>query len=265
MEPHQIYIKTAKGLEEIQSRTCKLPAHLRRLLIMVDGRSTAAELISRLTSLGHIEPELAELEAGGFIAHPGSGAGASSVASPAATPAFNLDEAKQSIRSILLDTMGPAAGYRIDCVEAVTTLDQLQVELDTLHDLLPKLLPRSKAEPAWRQLEPVALELEQRLSSQARSATPGTRPSSGGAALPVPPEFNLAKAKNVIRFTLLGALGPTAARRIERIEATTTTEELRLELDAIRDMLPKALSRRQAEQAWRQLEPIMISISAPPL
>ena len=179
MELHQVYIKTARGLEEVQSRTYKLSAHLRRLLIMVDGRSTAAELIGRLTTLGNIELELAELEAGGFIARPGSGSSAPGAASPATSPEFNLDEAKQSIRS-------------------------------------------------------------------------------------VQPGFNLAKAKGVIRFTLLGALGPTAARRIERIDATTTPEELRLELDAIRDMLPKALSRRQAEQAWRQLEPIMISITAAP-
>ncbi len=79
-----------------------------------------------------------------------------------------------------------------------------------------------------------------------------------------PPVFNLDKAKSVIRFTLLGAMGPTAARRIERIEATTTPEQLRLELDAVRDMLPKVLSKRQAEQAWRQLEPIMVSLKTPP-
>ena len=260
MELHQVYIKTAKGLEEIQSRTYKLPPHLRRLLIMVDGRSTTAELIGRLTALGNIELELAELEAGGFIAYPGAGSGAPDATSPATPPAFNLDEAKQSIRSILLDAMGPAAAYRIECVEAVTTLDQLRAELNTLHDLLPKLLSRSQAEQVWRQLEPVALALERRLPSQARGAPPVTKP----AALPTQTEFNLAKAKGVIRFTLLGALGPTAARRIERIEATTTPEELRLELDAIRDMLPKALSRRQAEQTWRQLEPIMTSITAPP-
>ena len=263
MELHQVYIKTAKGLEEIQSRTCKLSAHLRRLLIMVDGRSTAAELIGRLTALGDIQPALIELEAGGFIAHPGSGSSAPSAASPAPSPGFNLGEAKQSIRSILLDAMGPAAAYRIECVEAVTTPDQLQIELDTLHDLLPKLLPRPQAEQAWRQLEPVTLALERRSPSQAHSAMPGTKPAAA-TTLPSQPEFNLAKAKAVIRFTLLGALGPTAARRIERIDATTTPEELRLELDAIRDMLPKALSRRQAEQAWRQLEPILTSITAPP-
>ena len=263
MELHRIYVKTAKGLEEVQSRTYKLSSHLRRLLIMVDGRSTAAELISRLTALGGIESELAELEAGGFIVRPGPDPSAPDAAASAAPPTFNLNEAKQSIRSILLNAMGPAAGYRIECVEAVTTLGQLQVELDTLHDLLPKLLSRPQAEQVWHQLEPVALELERRSSSQAHDVAPPDQ--SASASVPsAHPEFNLDKAKGFIRFTLLGALGPSAARRIERIEATTTPEELRLELDAIRDMLPKVLSRRQAEQTWRQLEPIMISIAAPP-
>lgn len=73
------------------------------------------------------------------------------------------------------------------------------------------------------------------------------------------------KAKEFIRFILLGTMGPTAERRINRIEATTTPEALRVELDAIHDMLPKVLSKQEAQRAWRQLEPLMVSISTPPL
>ena len=58
MELRQVFIKTAKGQEEIQTRTHKLPAHLRRVLIMVDGHSTAAEMIGRLAALGDIELDL---------------------------------------------------------------------------------------------------------------------------------------------------------------------------------------------------------------
>ena len=50
--------------------------------------------------------------------------------------------------------MGPAAEYRIECIEAVTTPEQLRVELDTLRDLLSKVLPQRQAEQAWEQLEP---------------------------------------------------------------------------------------------------------------
>lgn len=93
------------------------------------------------------------------------------------------------------------------------------------------------------------------------SVAPG---AESGSANPTHAEFNLEKAKGFIRYILFGAMGPTAERRINRVEATNTAEELRLELDAIRDMLPKVLSKQEAQQAWRQLEPIMLSITAPP-
>ena len=254
MQLNQIYSKTAKGLEEIQTRIHKLPAHLRRLLIMVDGHSTAAEMISRLTTLGEVELELDQLATDGFIAVLASKPAAPDPTAPPAPPAFNLDQAKSRIYSILLATMGPAAAHRIECVEAAATPEQLRVELEVIRDILSKVLSKSQAEQAWQQLEPMMPPLERQASIPHHGATP-----SATAA----PTFNLDKAKGFIRSILLGAMGPTAARRIERIEATTTPEELRLELDAIRDMLPKVISKRQAEQTWRQLEPLMLSINAP--
>lgn len=253
MQLNQIYSKTAKGLEEIQTRTHKLPAHLRRLLIMVDGHSTAAEMIGRLTTLGEVELELDQLATDGFIAVLASKPAAPDPTAPPAPPAFNLDQAKSRVYSILLATMGPAAAHRIECVEAAATPEQLRVELEVIRDILSKVLSKPQAEQAWQQLEPM-MPPERQASIQPQGIT-----SSSTAA----PTFNLDKAKGFIRSILLGAMGPTAARRIERIEATTTPEELRLELDAIRDMLPKVISKRQAEQTWRQLEPLMLSINAP--
>ena len=284
MELNKVYIKTAKAQEEIQNRTYKLSANLRRLLIMVDGRSTAADMTGRLTMLGDVMAGLVELETGGFIATlaprvpaPAPAATPEPVSQPA-QPAFNLDPAKHVIQSALLSAIGPAAEYWIECVEATATPDQLRIEFDAIRELLPRLLSPSQAEQAWRQMEPVMLSLERWLANSTASANPSP-PAPGApapstpapnalapdapASGPAPPEFNLDKAKGVIRFTLLGAMGPTAARRIERIKATTTPEQLRAELDGIHDMLPKVLSKRQAEQTWRQLEPIMLSIDSP--
>ena len=284
MELNKVYIKTAKAQEEIQNRTYKLSANLRRLLIMVDGRSTAADMTGRLTMLGDVMAGLVELETGGFIATlaprvpaPAPAATPEPVSQPA-QPAFNLDPAKHVIQSALLSAIGPAAEYWIECVEATATPDQLRIEFDAIRELLPRLLSPSQAEQAWRQMEPVMLSLERWLANSTASANPSP-PAPGApapstpapnalapdapASGPAPPEFNLDKAKGVIRFTLLGAMGPTAARRIERIKATTTPEQLRAELDGIHDMLPKVLSKRQAEQIWRQLEPIMLSIDSP--
>lgn len=271
MQLNLIYTKTAKGLEEIQTRIHKLPAPLRRLLIMVDGHSSAADLIGRLTMLGDVQLALEQLAAGGFITVPAIHPVPDSAELPT-LPEFNLDQAKSLIYSVLIGAMGPAAEHRIECVKAATAPEQLRTELEVIRDILTKMLSKAQAEQVWQQLEPIMLALDRRASFQ--SQEPVTRPirsankpvadsASDVSALPEQAIFNLDKAKSFIRFTLLGAMGPSAARRIERIEAATTAEHLRLELDAIRDMLPKVLSKRQAEQTWRQLEPIMLSLHTP--
>ncbi len=276
MELNQVYLKTAKGQEEILNRAYKLSANLRRLLIMVDGRSTAADMASRLTMLGDVAAALVELEIGGFIATstpraPAPVPAAPDSAPPSTHPGFNLDAAKNVIKSALLSAIGPAADYWIECVEATTTPEQLRIEFDAIHELLPRLLAEPQAEQTWRQMEPVMLSLDRWLANRASSATPPPSPPAPvdptprAVPPPAPAEFNLDKAKDVIRRTLLEAMGPTAIRRVERIDGATTVEKLRVELDGIHDMLPKVLSKRQAEQVWRQLEPIMQSLTTVPL
>ena len=262
MDLNQIYTKTAKGLEEIQNRTYKLPAHLRRLLIMVDGHSTAAEMISRLTTLGDVELSLDQLAVGGFIAAPAS---PSAMPDPKSRPeplAFSLDDAKTQISIVLRAAMGPMAEHRIECVEVAATVDQLRVELDVLRDLLPKVLSKAQAEQAWQQLEPIMLPLERRAAARALEAAPSV------PAPPAPPVFNLDKVKGLIRSTLLGAMGPAASHRIELIDSVTTPDQLRIELNAVCDLLPKVLSKKQAEHTWKQLETIVLAeeqqAAAPP-
>jgi hypothetical protein len=73
-------------------------------------------------------------------------------------------------------------------------------------------------------------------------------------------EFNLDKAKAFARYVVLGSLGPVGARRVERIDAAKSSEDLRAELDDLREILPKLLPKRQAKEVWDQLEPLMLSI-----
>ncbi|MFO1423020.1 MAG: hypothetical protein U1F70_05075 [Candidatus Competibacteraceae bacterium] len=193
MFPNQIPIKTTKGLQEVGSRTYGLSPTMRRILIMVNGHSTVAELIKKLVGFGDIQTILAQLEIDGFIAP---------------NPALNPP---------------PETSQR--------------------------LIPETSRRPVETARQPI--ETSQRPTT---AAPPPHGPQ---------PEFNMEKAKGFIRFILLGAMGPSAERRINRIEATTTPEELRVELDAIHDMLPKVLSKKDAQQAWHQLEPIMASLHAP--
>src|ERR1035437_667294 len=47
MNPQEIYVKTEKGREEIQTRRSQLPPPLRTLPIMIDGRSSAGEILKQ--------------------------------------------------------------------------------------------------------------------------------------------------------------------------------------------------------------------------
>lgn len=68
MEDDWILAKTAAGVEEIASRARRIPPRLRTLLILVDGRRTAAELIQTGAALGDPRVGLAQLYQQGFVA-----------------------------------------------------------------------------------------------------------------------------------------------------------------------------------------------------
>lgn len=166
MHLNQIPIKTVKGLQEIESRTFRVPVELRRILIMVDSHSTVAQLIKKLVGFGEIEMLLMQLEMDGFIApRPDSAPAVENSRRPATVPdthrpEFNLEKAKGFARHILFGTMGPSAERRIKRIDATTTSEELRVELDAIHDMLPKVLSKRQAEQAWRQLEPIMVSLE---------------------------------------------------------------------------------------------------------
>lgn len=62
-----VYAKTAQGQDEIATRAHRLPARLRTILIMVDGRQSVAELVAKSPMPEETENLLATLQEGGFI------------------------------------------------------------------------------------------------------------------------------------------------------------------------------------------------------
>ena len=67
MNPDSVLEKTAKGVEEIETRKHKLDPKLRPILISVNGKLKAAELASQFSQLGDPEPLLDELLKQGFV------------------------------------------------------------------------------------------------------------------------------------------------------------------------------------------------------
>lgn len=180
MDKSMVLLKTVKGLDEIQNKVYGLAPKRRRVLIMVDGRATVAEMLDRLAGLGaDLEVQLESLLAEGFLAPAGGavpatgGAPAARLAGadpvPVAIPAveavipqfaeFNLDKAKGFARYVVLGALGPVGGKRASRIEQARSAGELRAELDELRDVLPKLMPKRQAEQVWKQLEPLMLSI----------------------------------------------------------------------------------------------------------
>ena len=62
-----IYDKTAKGREEITTRKYHLAPRLRTLLLLIDGKQTAEEVLKKVAGIGVTQEQVAELLNDGFI------------------------------------------------------------------------------------------------------------------------------------------------------------------------------------------------------
>jgi hypothetical protein len=62
-----VFDKTEKGREEISTRKYQLPPRLRTLLVMIDGKQDAEDLLHKVGSLGIGEENITELLDNGFI------------------------------------------------------------------------------------------------------------------------------------------------------------------------------------------------------
>jgi hypothetical protein len=67
VERNAVLAKTAKGLDEIKSRTHGLAQKLRSILIMVDGTATAGDILARFGGIPDVEAALETLVGQGFV------------------------------------------------------------------------------------------------------------------------------------------------------------------------------------------------------
>lgn len=85
---NMIFDKTDKGREEIATRQYHLAPRLRTLLLLVDGKQSAADLLGKVGSLGLTEESVTELLENGFIRAATPASPPESISQPiSATPA----------------------------------------------------------------------------------------------------------------------------------------------------------------------------------
>ena len=160
MSPRGIYVKTDKGREEIQTRRNQLPAALRTLLIMIDGKSSAAEILKRVAPMGITPDSLEQLITQGFIAldRPAQTAEAAQAAPPAGDSAVDaLPDSQRfmTARQFMTETVVNAMGLRSFMftlkLEKAETLQDLRAHLVEYTKLMEKGTGGMEAEVLVRQ------------------------------------------------------------------------------------------------------------------
>ena len=150
MDSSTVYIKTAKGAEEIASRSHGLSSRVRAMLIIVDGRRNATVLLAQNPERGEAESHLAVLLDGGFIAAVNQPAAAepppAAAFQPASAPPADLATLKQYISSTLHDVLGPDADIFTVKVESAKNLPELRTLSEKLVDVIRNAGGKKKAE-----------------------------------------------------------------------------------------------------------------------
>lgn len=150
-----VYAKTAKGTAEISARSGEVSLSARRVLIMIDGRRTIADL-APFARPGEVVQVIQQLEAQGLV-HQTDGVAAAPLAAPAPAPEQTLEEsnedrlfasfeaAKRRAVRELADRLGPDAEVIAVRIEHARTTDELRQRLAEAERLVAGFLGDAQA------------------------------------------------------------------------------------------------------------------------
>ncbi len=151
MNPAAVYAKTEKGKEEIATRKHGLPQPLRFALILVDGRSTLAQLLDRGAGLPNLGDSLQMLLDMGFIEgergpSPRVATSAPAVAAPGGWHPAAASARRELIdlaHGLLRDQAGKVVRKLEDCDDSAAALG---AALDACYKLIRLAIDERRAE-----------------------------------------------------------------------------------------------------------------------
>jgi hypothetical protein len=134
VDSNAVLAKTAKGLEEVKSRTHGLSQNLRPILIMVNGTATAGALIAKFGGMPEIAAALDSLAQDGFVEVKGPAApspaplqraappvGATQPLPSPVAPVQSREQALSALTRFLHDNLGPDADFVTGGLERART------------------------------------------------------------------------------------------------------------------------------------------------
>jgi hypothetical protein len=156
-----VYAKTPKGAAEVTARSGGLSLAARRVLIMVDGKRTVAEL-APLARPGEIATILEALETHGFVQPVNSAAVRAAAAEPAGAESGDeladerlvatLEAVKRRAVRELSDRLGPDAEVMAVRIEQCRTPDELRQRLHEAERLVAGILGDAQGQEFLRAL-----------------------------------------------------------------------------------------------------------------
>jgi hypothetical protein len=154
MNPDNVFQKTAKGREEIEKRTLRIDHKRRTLLILVDARSSAAELAGKAAHIPDPMTLLQSLWTEGFVEPVGTPGTAAPAAAPVAPPSSgkSLDELKRISAKTIERLMGPDGDALAIKIERAPNLDAFFAEAARAREALRAFLGPRQAEEFWKSL-----------------------------------------------------------------------------------------------------------------
>ena len=136
MEPNTVLSKTDKGREEIETRKYKLDQRLRAVLITVNGKLTAGELVRQFSQATDINAQLEKLLREGFVQQP-------------LDDSARLKQARAGISALISEALGPDGEGIALKVEGAKSTDELRAYPESRREMLDGALGKEKAASFW--------------------------------------------------------------------------------------------------------------------
>ena len=151
MDRSAVLAKTAKGLEEVKSRTHGLAQKQRTMLILVNGVATVGDILAKFGGIPEIAAALDALARDGFVETKGMAAGAAAArpashGSPAAGAPQTRQEALSGLARYLIDNLGPDADDLTGRLERARTLAEFTAAVERCADVLEGIRGAQKAQ-----------------------------------------------------------------------------------------------------------------------
>ena len=143
MDKTDIFIKSAKGEQEITTRANKLPIKHRSVLIMIDGATSEQALLAKISGMFDGKIIVSDLETHGFIERK-AGSKPAPQATESKVQVLNAS-AKQYMIDYMYQVLGPEADTFVGRIEKCKTNSDLAGMIDSCRDTILGVGKQKKA------------------------------------------------------------------------------------------------------------------------